>query len=108
MSEFAGRLKSRVELWKRDGRRLETALPRGEWVMVTRCFAGVEAEGSGPILEGMALSAMQRFKVTVRKREEFAIDQRVHWQGRKLLIRQIFDDPNFPDRLTLRCEEVRS
>lgn len=108
MSEFAGRLNSRVEIWRRDGARLDTALATDQWIMIARCFADVEPEGSGPLLEGMTLSAMQRFKVTVRRRDEIAIDQRVCWQGRKLLIRQVIDNPGLPDRLTLRCEEVRS
>jgi hypothetical protein len=50
---------------------------------------------------------MPRYRVTVRKRPEFAIDQQVRWGGARLLVRQIVDNPLLPDRLVLRCEEQR-
>jgi head-tail adaptor len=57
--------------------------------------------------EGQALSAMPRFRVTVRWREGVAIAQRISWNGRKLMVRQLLDDPRERDRIAMRCEEVR-
>jgi head-tail adaptor len=51
---------------------------------------------------------MPKFRVTIRWREGIAIDQRISWNGRKLMVRQLLDDPRTKDRITMRCEEVRA
>jgi head-tail adaptor len=51
---------------------------------------------------------MPRFKVTIRVREGISVGQRVRWSGRLLAVRQRIDDPALPDRILLRCEEVRT
>jgi head-tail adaptor len=51
---------------------------------------------------------MPKLRVTIRRRNGIAIDQRVRWTGRIMMIRQLLDDPALPDRLVLRCEEARS
>jgi head-tail adaptor len=56
----------------------------------------------------MAFSAMPKLRVTIRRRPGIAIDQRIRWQTRTLMIRQLLDDPRYADRLTLRCEEART
>lgn len=108
MSEFAGLLSSRIEVWRRSGERLPTGIASEEWVPVCRCLARVEAEGTGVQTEGMTLSALPRYRVLLRVRDDLAIDQRVHWRGRQLAVRQMVEDPSTPDRMTLRCEEVRA
>ena len=55
----------------------------------------------------MALSAMPRFRVTIRNREGVAIDQRINWRGKLMMVRQMLDDPRERDRIVMRCEEVR-
>lgn len=107
MSEFSGLLKSRIEVLARSADRSPSGVALEEWHVVVRCLAHIALEGSGDLLEGMALSALPRFRVVVRNRPEFAIDQRLRWQGRTLAVRQLIDDPAKPDRLVLRCEEVR-
>jgi head-tail adaptor len=51
---------------------------------------------------------MPRFRVTIRWRDGIALDQRVTWNGRKLMVRQLLDDPRAKDRIAMRCEEVRA
>jgi SPP1 family predicted phage head-tail adaptor len=105
--EFAGTLSERIEIERQVEARNAMGLQEHKWERVASCHAAVVAEGVGPEVEGMSLSAMPRFRVTIRRREEIAIDQRVRWRGRLLMVRQLIEDPRMRDRLTLRCEEVR-
>jgi head-tail adaptor len=107
MSEFAGRLTQRVELWARSAFRSETGVSSEEMSLMLNCLADIVAEGAGAADEAMSVSAMPRYRVTVRRQSEFAVDQQIRWRGRRLLIWQIVDDPKLPDRLVLRCEEQR-
>lgn len=107
MSEFAGTLRERVTIERPTSARTPTGVKETGWETVCTCFAAVELEGVGAEAEGQALSAMLRVRVTVRRREGIAIDQRILWGGRTLMVRQLMDDPRARDRLTLRCEEVR-
>ena len=106
--EFAGLLRERVliEALTEERNALGAQLP--EWVVVARCLAVVAPEGVGAEAEGQALSAMPRFKVTIRVREGINVGQRVRWGTRLLSVHQRVDDPALPDRILLRCEEIRS
>lgn len=106
-AEFAGTLCERIVIERPVTSRNAMGLQESGWETVARCLAGIVGEGAGSEREGMALSAMQRFRVTIRTREGIAIDQRVLWKGRVLMVRQLLFDPRAKDRLTLRCEEVR-
>lgn len=108
MSEFAGTLSERITIERPAGARNSMGLQEAEWELVCRCLAVIAPETPGPEAEAMALSAMPRFRVTIRKRDGIAIDQRIGWNGRLLMIRQLLEDPQAKDRITLRCEEVRS
>lgn len=108
MSEFAGTLRERVAIERPTSLRNAMGVQEAGWEEVCRCLASVALEGVGPESEAQALSAMPRYRVTLRRREGLAIDQRVRWSGRRLMIRQLLDDPRLPDRIALRCEEVRS
>lgn len=107
VTEFAGTLNQRIEVWERSSDRLATGTFSEEQRQVLNCLALIVAEGFGAESEAMSLSAMPRYRVTVRKQAEFAIDQQIRWRDRRLFIRQIVDDPLLPDRLVLRCEEQR-
>lgn len=108
MSEFAGSLTERIEFWQRSPARLPSGASSEGLSFRFSCLAAVTADGVGQASEAMAVSAMPRFRFTVRVGAELAIDQQVRWRGKRLLIRQIVDDPQLPDRLVLRCEEQRS
>jgi head-tail adaptor len=106
--EFAGSLRERVVIEAPSGERNALGAQLPEWEVVARCLAAVTPEGVGAEAEGQALSAMARFKVIIRVRGGIAVGQRVRWAGRLLGVRQRVDDPALPDRITLRCEEIRS
>lgn len=105
--EFAGTLSERIRIERQAATRNAMGLQEYGWEPLLRCNAAVTVEGAGPESEAMALSAMPRFRVVIRRRDEVAIDQRIVWKKRLLMIRQLLDDPRAKDRITLRCEEVR-
>lgn len=108
MSEFAGTLRERVLIEQPISVRNAMGLQEPGWESVCRCLAGIVLESVGQEAEAQALSAMPRFRVTIRWREGIALDQRVTWNGRSLMVRQLLDDPRSKDRIVMRCEEVRS
>lgn len=106
--EFAGTLRERVTIERPITSRNAMGLQEPGWEQVCRCLASVALESVGAESEAQALSAMPRFRVTIRWREGIAIDQRISWNGRRMMVRQLLDDPRARDRITMRCEEVRS
>ena len=106
--EFAGTLKERILIERPSSERTAMGLSVSGWETVARCLAAIEPEGVGPEAEAQALSAMPRFRVAIRWREGVAIDQRITWGRRILMIRQMADDPRRKERITMRCEEVRT
>lgn len=108
MNEFAGTLKERVTIERPTGLRTPTGVQESGWETVASCLAAIELEGVGAQAEAQALSAMPRLRVTIRRREGIGLGQRIRWKGRILMTRQLLDDPRLPDRLVLRCEEVRT
>lgn len=107
-AEFAGILNERIVIERPVTSRDPMGLQEHGWELVARCFASVIGEGVGAESEAMALSAMQRFRVTIRGREGISVGQRIQWRGRVLMVRQLLIDPRARDRLTLRCEEARA
>lgn len=107
MSEFAGLLRSRVEVWQQTPDRLDTGLVSDTWVRVGSYRAHIEAEGAGKAVEGMSLSSLPRYRVLLRNVGSFQVDQRVRWGDRVLAVRQIVISPSASDRVTLHCEELR-
>ena len=108
MSEFAGTLRERIIIERPSEVRTALGLLTTGWEEVARCLAAITPDGAGAEREAMALSAMSRFRVAIRSREGIAIDQRILWGKRVLMIRQMSDDPRGRDRIVLRCEEVRA
>lgn len=108
MTELAGTLRERILIERPTTTRTATGLQESGWETVARCYAAIRLEGVGPQAEGQALSAMPKLRVTIRRRAGLAIDQRISWGERRLMVRQLLDDPTYPAQLVLRCEEVRS
>lgn len=108
MTEFAGTLRERIIIERPGEERTAMGLLTSAWEEVARCLAAIVPDGAGPEREAMALSAMPRFRVAIRPREGIAIDQRILWGKRVLMIRQMSDDPRGRDRIVMRCEEVRA
>ena len=105
--EFAGTLRERVVIERAVPTRNAMGLQEPGWEQVCRCLASVALESVGAESEGQALSAMPKYRVTIRKRDGVTVDQRITWNGRKLMVRQTLDDPRQKDRIAMRCEEVR-
>ena len=105
--EFAGTLKQRIMIERPTLLRTASGLQEAGWEPVATCLAAIVAEGVGAEAEGQALSANPRFRVTIRARDGIAVGQRVLWNARVMLVRQRIDDPALPDRILLRCEEMR-
>ena len=105
--EFAGSLKQRISIERPTLLRTAGGLQEAGWEPVATCLAAIVAEGVGAEAEAMALSASPRFRVTIRKRDGIAVGQRVIWGERVMLVRQRIDDPQLPERILLRCEEMR-
>ena len=108
MREFAGTLKERVIIEQPAALRTALGMQSAGFETVAICLAAVVAEGAGAEAEAQALSAMSRYRVTIRTRDGIAVGQQVRWRGRVLAVRQRIDDPSLPDRIVLRCEEVRA
>ena len=105
--EFAGALKQRVTIERPTLLRTASGLQEVGWEPVATCLAAIVAEGVGAEAEAMALSASPRFRVTIRARDGISVGQRVIWGERVMLVRQRIDDPRSPERIILRCEEMR-
>lgn len=108
MTEFAGTLRERIIIERPSVARTAMALQAAGWDEVARCLAAIAPDGAGSEREGQALSAMPRFRVSIRPREGIAIDQRILWGKRVLMVRQMIDDPRASDRIVMRCEEIRA
>ena len=108
MTEFAGTLRERLLIERPVSLRNEMGLQEPGWEEVCRCLGSVTLETVGPESEAQALSAMPRYRVMIRERDGIAIDQRITWKGRGLMVRQLLDDPRARDRISMRCEEVRA
>jgi SPP1 family predicted phage head-tail adaptor len=106
--EFTGLLRERIVVERPVSMRNEMGLQQPGWERVCRCLAAVVLDSIGAEAEAQSLSAMPRYKVTIRWREAIALDQRVTWRGRHLVVRQVLDDPRRRDRIVMRCEEVRT
>jgi len=108
MSEFAGTLRERLIIERPVSWRNEMGLQQPGWEQVCGCLGAVVLDTVGAESEAQALSAMPRYRVTIRKRDGIAIDQRVRWKGLSLMVRQLLDDPRSQDRIVMRCEQVRA
>ena len=106
-SEFAGTLRERILIERPISTRNMMGLQEPGWEEVCRCLASVVLESIGPEAEAQALSPMPKYRVTIRQRDGIALDQRITWSGRKMIVRQLLNDPRQTDRIVLRSEEVR-
>ena len=107
MKEFAGTLRERVVIEQPVSVRNEMGLREPGWEPVCSCLASIVLETIGAESEGQALSSMPKYRVTIRWREGIALDQRIRWNGRMLMVRQLLEDPRAKDRIVMRCEEIR-
>jgi head-tail adaptor len=105
--EFSGLLREQV-IWQQQaaGQVADGAL-NGAWWVRAQLWAAVTPAGTGAQAEGAVLSAMPRFHVLLRWREDIEVGDRLAWRGRKLLILNITQDYNQRDRMTIFAEQMR-
>jgi SPP1 family predicted phage head-tail adaptor len=108
MTEFAGTLRERVTIEQPISLRNEMGLREPGWQQVCSCLAAITLESIGPQSQAQALSAMPIYQITIRRRDDITVDQRVTWKTRSFVVRQLLDDPRAKDRIVMRCEEVRT
>lgn len=104
--EFAGTLSEHIVIERRSALRDGLGLRQQIWELVCRCRASVRPDGFGAASQGEAASALPKYRITIRPRDGIAIDQRISWGQRKMLVRQLVDDPAAKDRIEMRCEEM--
>lgn len=107
MSEFAGTLRERIIVERPVAARTASGLQQPGWEPVARCLAAIMPDGVGPMSEAQAPSSMPRFRIAIRRRGDVMVGQRIKWGERRMLVTQRMDDPRTPDRILLRCEEMR-
>jgi len=101
-------LRERIAIERQSTLRTATGLQVTGWETLARCLAAVTPDGAGSEVEGQALSAMARYRMTIRRRDGVGVGQRVRWDGRLFTIFQRIEEPRARDRLVLRCEEIRA
>jgi head-tail adaptor len=105
--EFAGTLREQVIIEAPGRVQTAAGLQDGSWAVVGETFAQIVPEGAGLDVEASALSALPRYRVTMRFGPDVLPGYRLLWGQQVLFVRQALFDPRRPDRVTLRCEEGR-
>lgn len=107
-TDFAGRLRERVAIVRRDPDRDVLAGASGDWVTLREAWAAVIPMRPGATTLGDALAAPPRWLVLMRNDGTVPeVGDRIAWRGRNLRVRSAEADPRTPDRLVAGTEEER-
>ena len=106
-AEFAGTLRERVAIETRLSTRDSGAGAVGTYRYDGQAWAAVSPLMPADLARADALSAMPRWRVTLRKREGIGLGTRLTWRGKYLAVRAVLSDPQVPAQMQLTCEEVR-
>ena len=105
--EFAGALRERVVIETRLGTRDSRAGAVGNYRYDGQVWAAVSPLIPADLTRADVLSAMPRWRVTLRKREGVGLGTRLTWRVKYLAVRAALSDPQTPAQMQLTCEEVR-
>jgi head-tail adaptor len=105
--ELAGALRERVSIERRLADRDIWAGARGRWVYDGSAWVAVSPLAPGDPDAADALTALPRWRITMRKREGIGPQTRLVWRGRFLAVRSLISDPREPAQMVLSCEEQR-
>ncbi len=105
--EVAGSLRDRIIIEQRLGNRDGLAGATGRYAYAGAAWASVTPLMPGPLTQGDTVSAMPRWQVTMRKREEIDPRIRLTWRGKYLAVRSVISDPREPGYMILTTEELR-
>lgn len=104
---FAGNLRERVVIERRVGARDAMASATGNYAYMGEAWAALSPIAPAGLTLADSISAMPKWKITLRKREGLDPRCRLVWRGKFLAIRGVVSDPQMPERLMLTAEEVR-
>lgn len=105
--EFAGRLRERVRIEHRANGRDAIGGSNAGFTYDGEAWAAVMPLIPADLTQAGTLSALPRWRVTMRKREGLSLSTRLTWRGRHLAVRALLSDPSEPAQLMLTCEELR-
>jgi head-tail adaptor len=105
--ELAGALRERVILETRLGNREAAAGSVGRYAYVGEAWAALSPLVPADLTQADSISAMPRWRVTMRKREDIDPRVRLTWRGKYLAVRGVVSDPREPAQMVLTCEELR-
>jgi len=105
--EFAGTLREHIVIETRLSTRDSRAGAVGNYRYDGQAWAAVSLLMPADLTRADALSAMPRWRVTIRKREGVGVGTRLTWRGKYLAVRAALSDPQTPAQMHLTCEEVR-
>jgi head-tail adaptor len=107
VSEFAGSLRERVTIERRDTSRDALGGANRRYVYDGAAWVAVRPIVQGGLIAADAISALPRWQVTMRKREEIGPWTRFVWRGKFLVVRGVECDPREVGIMLLSCDEVR-
>lgn len=105
--EFAGTLRERVVIETRLSTRDNCAGATGHYRYDGQAWAAISPLMPADLTRADTLSALPRWRVTLRKREGLGLSTRLTWRGKYLAVRAALSDPQTPAQIQLTCEEVR-
>jgi SPP1 family predicted phage head-tail adaptor len=106
-AEFAGTLREHIVIETRMSTRDSRAGAVGNCRYDGQAWAAVSPLMPADLTQADALSALPRWRVTIRKREGVGLSTRLTWRGKYLAVRMAISDPQTPAQMHLTCEEVR-
>lgn len=106
-AEFAGSLRERITIERRESMRDTRAGAVGRYLYDGAAWASVVPLVPSALTAADTLSALPRWRVTMRKREGISPATRLVWRGRFLAVRGVECDPRTPALMILTCDEVR-
>ena len=107
MTEFAGALRERIAIERRNDERDMLAGARGKWRYDGAAWAAITPLAPADLVVADAISALPRWRVTIRKRESIDASSRIVWRGRYLNVRSVESDPREPAQMVLTTQEQR-
>lgn len=107
MTEFSGALRERISIEQRSEARDMLAGTQGKWRYDGAAWASLIPLQSAEYVSGDTISALPRWRVTMRKREGVSVASRLVWRGRYLRVQSVASDPREPAQMILTAEEAR-
>lgn len=106
-AEFAGALKERVTLEYQAAGTDARGAADGAWLSRGTAWAAIVPAGEGAAYAADAVAGEPRYRVTMRRRLDLSVGDRLVWRGRILSVLSFTTDPAQLDRMTCLVEQLR-